>query len=174
MENKFKIGDIVIFKNYFGKNSKEWDNIGFVSMYNNLIINKKYKVSRYCEANNSLKIEGFLWSIPANSFELCDKNKVNVVIKKLKEDLLNQELTIKTNNEQRIILRALCQELNIPHYGLVYPQYNNFVDIDNSYKDLYTTWSKGNPDTLFYSNYYNEKVLINFEDLVAGFNQFKK
>lgn len=174
-EDKFKVGDIVIFKNYFDSNSREWDNIGFVPMYNKLIIGKKYKISSYADNNNSVKIgELNHFNFPADSFELYEESKLNLVIAKLKQDLLNQDLTIKTNNEQRIMLKAICQELDIAHYTLVYPHYNNTVDIDNTYEILYTTWTEGNPDTLFYGTEINShKTLINFEDLVEGFNQFK-
>lgn len=170
MIDKFKIGDIVICSvnpddNFYRKN------VGIIENEFKPILGEEYTVKYYNSDREylELQINKRTLSHPCDIFKLKEINKLDLAIKKLKEDLLNSEITVKTTNEDRIKLRAICLELDIPHFGIIN---NNTVDINNTYKDLYTTWSSSG---LYYSNYHNEKkVLINFKDLVENFNQFKK
>ena len=126
---KFKKGDIIKCI----KELIDYSQIGDIPPKNKPVLGQDYEVLEDC-LRYSVKLNiNRAYYHPLEAFELVNDDKLSLVIAKLKEDLLDKNLTIKTNNEQRIMLKAICQELDIAHYTLVYSQYNNTVDIDNTY-----------------------------------------
>jgi len=172
MESKFKKGDVI--KCIKIPSITAYSTVGDIDNEFKPLLYENYEVVKCSSYGLWLNINKQEYSHPIEIFELVETDKLDLAVKKLKEDLLNKELTIKTSNEQRIILRAICQELEIPHYGI---SLEVNVDIDKSYNTLYSSYTEfsNQDDSLWYSSIIeSNKVLINFEDLIAEFNQFKK
>lgn len=164
MENKFKVGDIVIFEREPTKD--EWQGIGYYN--HSMIIGQLYTITNVREGSNYKKgiycldiLEENNYCSPSSVFSLS--NPLKIELNKLKETILTKKIRV-TKKERRQFER-LCLKLELPMHE------QGFLDLSNS---LFGKESEAGilGSALIYFET-DENTDIDFKDLIEPFKKFR-